>query len=333
LYEEHKDIEDVYLVVNEEYLNDVSNELSYYNKLKIVGIKNTKSVLETLNYVLNEMTLNENLIINVATTIPSRVISDNSVLLDSSIRENIAWSGIKINNHEKVFIYKNKNIEFCHAFTGLFRMNKDKIQNAMNNIVDKLDLLYLIRELCILEKEISFVFDDWIDCGHEINYYDAKSKLISSRTFNSIKINNIEGTIEKSSTNINKFIDEINYISLLPMEIKVLFPIIYSEPIKSNNSITTKMEYYGYPTLAEYMLHWNLKDFSWERIFDVLFYIMDKFTSHSYSIGVNAFKKFYLEKHYERLNLFQLQLRNNVKLSQILFDDSIYINNKNYKNI
>jgi hypothetical protein len=81
------------------------------------------------------------------------------------------------------------------------------------------------------------------------------------------------------------------------------------------------------------MLHWNLKDFSWERIFDVLFYIMDKFTSHSYSIGVNAFKKFYLEKHYERLNLFQLQLRNNVKLSQILFDDSIYINNKNYKNI
>jgi hypothetical protein len=307
----------VNLVVNIQDMHEISKELIYYlDKINLIKIKDTKSVIETLYKSLNEIE-NQDLIINLVTSIPTEIADKNTYLISDKIFKTKEYSLVYNNN----FLYKNdERINKGYAFTGIFRATKDRILEAIKTVGFKNDLMYIVE---FLKHELKPKKTKWIDLGHEENYHIAKSLLISSRSFNSIIISEVKGELIKKSKNRIKLNNEIKYILMLPNSIKIYFPRILEY-----GSNFAKMEYYGYPTLAEYMLYWNLDETYWEKIFDSLKFILKEFRKYRYSIGYKAYYDFYYIKTKKRVEQFKKQIS-----YDFLFNKYLVINNEKYKNL
>lgn len=308
----------VNLAINEEDTDEINQELVYYlNKINIIKLKDSKNVIETIYKSLN-MIKNEDIIINLVTSIPTELVNKDTCFISDKIFKTKEYSLI-FNDR---FFYKNdKVINEGYAFTGIFRTNKNLILNAIEKIGFKDDLMYIVE---FLKDKLNFKHTVWIDVGHEANYHLAKNLLISSRSFNRIKIFEIKGELIKVSEDNEKLNDEIKFISMLPDELKIYFPRVLEQ---STNYV--KMEYYGYPTLAEYMLYWDISDVYWEKIFYVLEKILKEFNNYKYSIGYYAYYNFYYKKYEKRIKQFKRQLSR----YNFLFNDYLIINDRKYKNL
>lgn len=303
------------LVINEQDIYEVKNELIYYiDKINIITIKRSNSVVETLDIALKNIEIDD-IIVNLVSTIPTTLVKLNSFCISKKLYKSKEYSLI----FEDKFFYKNEKLNTGYAFTGIFRTSSKLIKEAIKKIGYKKDLMYIVESLKNTLKPQKIT---WIDVGHEINYHKAKNLLISSRSFNSINIIETKGILIKSSKNKEKFNDEIRYIQMLPNDIKIYFPRIL-EHLEN-----VKMEYYGYPTLAEYMLYWDIDIVYWEKIFSSLKQILDEFLKFSYSIGYQTYFNFYYLKYKARVDEFKKQIG-----YDFLFDDYIYINDKKYKNL
>ena len=115
----------------------------------------------------------------------------------------------------------------------------------------------------------------WIDCGNPDRQADAQRLLLQEREFNQLSVDSTYGTITKRSRNVEKFVDEINYIRLLPKELEVLFPRVLEFKLDWDEPSAT-MEFYGYPTLAELFVFENVDPSIWRRIFGRLHTIVDE---------------------------------------------------------
>lgn len=318
----------IHVVINEKDENIIRTEIQYYKNINIISIQKSKNVIDTLKQVLQLLHVNGDIIINLATTIPTMLVEGHSVLIEDCNSFNIDWSSIKLGN-EISFIYKsNYTKEISHAFTGIFRCASSILYKSIDMLDDKFDLLSIV-EAIHNQKNFSFIQSNWIDCGHEQNFYDAKAKLISSRSFNAIEITPVVGIIKKSSKNIEKFQNEIKYIEQLPKDIALFFPSIYSDIKIDNDKACVEIEYYGYNTLAEYLLYWDVQAYTWNKIFFSLEVVLNKFKKYQYSIGKNAYHNFIYEKSLGRIEEFKRQAGNNTEL----FHDQVKINGKIYKNI
>lgn len=306
------------------------DELTYYPNVNIIALAQTISIVDTLKQALQAVNPSNELIVNVVTTIPTLLAPEDTVLVANTYQTNASWSGIhKDHENNYVFVYKTDSVKtVTQAFTGICRIGADKLKQAIAEVsAQEQDLLTVISEV-IKNTHLSLVPIEWVDCGHELNFYDAKAKLISSRSFNTIQIDQTSGVITKSSSNAKKFTEEIRYISLLPKEIAIYYPSIYNEYRNDGYCTAAQMEYYGYPTLAEYMLYWGMENYVWEKIFVSLKHIIEKFSRYQYSIGKSAYLDFYMTKVEERMALFQSQLGSNHNL----FKDEIVINETAYSN-
>jgi hypothetical protein len=111
-----------------------------------------------------------------------------------------------------------------------------------------------------------FPAGEWLDCGNAD--YQAKSHriLLQKREFNELTIDPVMGTITKRSRNVEKFIDEINYVRLLPGYLSILFPRVIDYSVEWKDPWLVS-EYYGYPTLADIFVFENADPGIWERVF------------------------------------------------------------------
>jgi len=107
---------------------------------------------------------------------------------------------------------------------------------------------------------------EWLDCGNPDRQAASHRALLQARAFNELSIDTTLGTITKRSRNVEKFIDEINYLRLLPPDLAILFPRIVSYSIDWADPWVA-MEYSGYPNLAEVVLFENVDPGIWEQIF------------------------------------------------------------------
>jgi hypothetical protein len=72
--------------------------------------------------------------------------------------------------------------------------------------------------------------------------------------------------LTKRSTHSEKFVDEINYLRLLPPDVAALFPRLLSYSTDWQ-APWMQLEYYGYPNLSEVFLFEHVDPGVWERIF------------------------------------------------------------------
>ena len=324
----HKDWK-INFVINENDIDDISNELKkYLNKIKIISISDTKGINESIKKVFSNVNSNIDCIVNLVTTVPTSIPEKNQVFLSKDLFTNEFFS--LISTHKNICFYKKggKKKRKDNAFTGIFRTSSSEIIKASSVVKKQNDLLCIVEEIYKSQK-LSFKTIDWIDCGHDKNYKKSKSMMLSSRSFNSIDINDDLGILLKKSTKTEKFKNEINFINSLPSKLKNYFPKVISENHNLNSS-TAELEYFPYPVLSEYMLYWDIEDEVWENVFKNLKDILSNFKKNKNFISVEDFESFYLDKINQRLDDFSNQLDEKDKF--LLNDDKLVINGKTLKN-
>ncbi len=174
----------------------------------------------------------------------------------------------------------------------------DDRASAENRRTEMADILKIIAD----HRPIRAVAaGDWLDCGNPDRRDSSHRRLLQKRAFNELSIDSVFGVVTKRSHHVEKFLDEINYLRLLPPELAVLFPRVvgystdYQDPWLA-------MEYYGYPSLAEVFVFENVDPAIWEQVFVHLRQIIVQgFMSKRYPLPAAAIEDMYLGKTRKRL--------------------------------
>jgi hypothetical protein len=287
----------VHLCVNAEVAETVRLELGgFEGRYKLNTLEINSGVVDSLTLALREITADDYIIVNLVTTIPGQLVNVNEVLVAGQTTQSTLWSGVILQSEIPVFSFKSDHQSVAsHAFTGVFGCSRTQLESALTTTNNRNDLLSVVEQLQLLQP-LKYTKCEWIDCGHETNYYEAKSQLISSRSFNNVRVSLEDGVLKKSSQDTVKLKREIDFVKMLPPSIEVYFPRILS-----NSSNSVESEYYGYPTVAEYFLYWDLSTDNWRRLFSRIKGLLRRFKSFPYAIAKSAFDEFYLAKTKQRL--------------------------------
>ncbi len=316
---------EIYIATNKKDLENIEDELSAFKHYHFIEVPPTEGVNETLEFSLSEIGVFDSIIVNVVTTIPTGVAKVGQVFLSSEIEHNKYYSSIEIGEDGVRFNLKNnRETDIGWPFTGIFCFERDTIIQSLKKCATRSDLLEVVKCAAMISN-LEYIKVDWIDVGHEINYFRSRKKIIFSRSFNKLEISK-EGTIiTKKSLHWNKFQNEVRYVDMLPAEIRLYYPKVIDQFSIVNDMASVSMEYYSYPNISEYQLYWNLDSIYWERIFKNFYNIIHKFRSNRFSIGIGAHNDFYFNKTNDRYIQFRKILINN---SEPYLNEEIIINNQ-----
>jgi dTDP-glucose pyrophosphorylase len=141
----------------------------------------------------------------------------------------------------------------------------------------------------------------WLDCGNPDRQAASQRALLEQRAFNEISVDATFGTLTKRSRRVDKFIDEINYLRLLPPELAILFPRVVSYSTDWQQPELT-MEFFGYPTLSELFVFDDLDTGIWRGVFEHIYEILDRgFMAYRRPLAEGAIEAMYLGKVRSRL--------------------------------
>ncbi len=288
----------------------VSELLSFKDECQIYPLPKTEGVNESLKMAVAMVSEAEEVVVNLVTTIPVRLPQTNEVQISNKVTPYQVCSNIILKAGGVVFSPKKEPLkEPGYPFTGIFRVRTDDLIKALGRTKISDDLLYVVMSLGE-SLPLKYVKVDWKDCGHEINYYETRSRLISSRTFNNITVSPEKGILRKASRQADKLRQEFEYMLFLPVDIQVYFPRIltgFQETGKEAGFF--EMEYYGYPNVAEYQLYWEVSPANWYRIFSRLQNVLREFKKYTTHIGPDTSGKIYFDKTRLRVQEYHEQLK------------------------
>jgi hypothetical protein len=324
-YCQQPDVE-VTVITNSKDEQTLKNELALYD-FDIVTVDNTKSINETLQvFIQNAPHLKEDVILSVVTTIPTELPPPDSIVLSDRQEFCHFYSAVaEIENENPKFFHRGTGADyFGYPFTGIIRTHLNDLRTALKKCTTN-DLLE-VAEYIYKDNRLSFKKTEWIDCGHEVNYTEAKAKLLSSRSFNSLSVEMVSGILQKKSTNIQKFIDETKYVDMLPADLKVFFPRVIEE-LKTNKTYASiKMDYFSYPNIAEIQLYRDIEEVQWHRIFEAFEFVLKKFHANKTRISIKDYCDFYLGKTVKREAENEKWIKEN--LFEFFLDDGLVINGR-----
>jgi len=170
----------------------------------------------------------------------------------------------------------------------------------------------------------------WLDCGNADMQAHSHQALLQARAFNELKIDPVLGTITKRSRDSEKFINEVNYLRLLPPDLGVMFPRVIGYSLDWADP-WVEMEYYGYPTLSEVYLFENVDPGVWERVFAHLFAIVrTRFGKHERPLPADSVRAMYVGKTKKRLE----SMRCEPELAALLrHEGTVVVNDKPLANL
>ena len=160
-----------------------------------------------------------------------------------------------------------------------------------------------------------------------MSFNDEGVQYMQSRAFNSIHVDYQQNLLTKSSCNMAKIQDEVNYYLELPHQVAQYFPqlINYS---KDYSSYT--LEYIPYSNLAQLILDQQITEEDGKHIINQLFTILDHIHHCKESQPTSLFKidQFYINKTIERIH----QLKKLENFQKLLAASEITINGQTYLN-
>ncbi|KAA6229831.1 capsular biosynthesis protein [Campylobacter sp. LR264d] len=300
------------------YLSLPSNfKISPYDKEKLkelninlIFANENLSLGESIVYCINLFyNLNENLLILHGDTFFQSLDCPVNSIQVARPKDNYEWTFL---DDEFNVIDKNydENLAICGAFFVQFPrvLVKEIVKNEYN----------FIKGLKTYSKQYPFKLmqnDTWLDFGLITSYFHSKKIISSSRSFNSIHIEN--NYLEKSSKWLEKIRAESAWFKNLPKELLIYTPRFLEGDDKYF------LEYLYNNTLAEIFVFGKLPSFVYKQIFMSLKTFLN--TLHSYKsekkINFN-----YKEKTLQRLNTFAKD--NNFNLNE-----SLIINGKKYDSV
>jgi hypothetical protein len=315
---------EVIVIVNSKDEALLKNELPHYN-FRLVTVDNTKSIIESLKvFFKKETQLHDDITLSVVTTIPVEMPPQNAIILSDRQELCHFYSAVAEteSGHPKFFHRGSGADSFGYPFTGIIRSGNKNLSAALAKC--STDDLLEVAEHIYNTGGIHFKKCEWIDCGHEVNYTEAKAKLLSSRSFNSLQVELVSGVLEKKSTNIQKFINETSYVEKLPAELQVFFPRVIEKLKTDNTHASVKMDYFSYPNIAELQLYRSLEEVQWHRIFSAFEFVLKKFHSAECNINKQDYLDFHLGKTISREADNEKWLR--ASEMDVLLSDNVMIN-------
>lgn len=161
----------------------------------------------------------------------------------------------------------------------------------------------------------------WIDLGHLDTSARIRTHVLGTRECNHLDIDEMRGLITKRGRNREKLLQEINYYNRLPKELTVYFPRMLEAQLGKNVSYT--IEYYGYKTLSEYLVFYEVPKSVWQQVLLKILSIHKAFSARTQSLmDAERVYDFYWNKTEQRL-----QDRGRLATIQSLLEaDSVFIN-------
>lgn len=297
-------IESLVLAVDSEHAATVEADLiQYRGRFRVLPVPRTRGVVDTLRFVLETLSGDDVVcVVNVVTTIPTEFVEAGQVLVANKSPDHLEVSALESRPEGVAFYSKG---ECCppnaRSFSGVFALPLRELKDAAASATRVDDLVSVLQASRTKwqPREI-----EWIDCGHEVNFYDARARLVTSRSFNRLVIDRDNGVVRKRSQNRAKLQDEAGFIQALPSGTAIFFPRLVSSYREQGEMGEYAVEYYGYPNVAEYLLYWDLSPAMWRRMFAQFGVVLRTFAAHRRAMPVTAFEDFYVHRAHERINEF-----------------------------
>ena len=261
---------------------------------------------------------------------------EDSFVFVSKVEDSQRWCTVSFDDNYIVTKYSDKDSEsVCiegYALAGYYYFTNTKLlSKCVKKALDKndsqlSDVLRLYgKTLPIKAREVLA----WHDFGNIDNLLKAKRNLVQTRYFNTTQINSITNTITKTSNDVEKFTNEINWYKKIPKELQPLTPRIFSSSSHSH-SMSMTQEYYGYPTLAELFLYSDLDAIAWEVILKRVMDIHQEFSQRKGECRDVDIHEMYYTKTVKRIDEAK---RSTHHIAKLLNYDSISYNGNVLKGI
>lgn len=236
--------------------------------------------------------------------------TEESWIQIAEVDDQSRWCMVEIDEKLVVCLHNKprERVNAQHACTGVYffrngLVNSQQVVGSCSSNRSAAEMSDHLLPL-IAGHQLSYrVTNHWLDVGNSDHLQDARKKLLQSRSFNTLSLDQNRGTITKRSTYTSKFYDEINYFKLLPDNLSVYFPRVLSNCNLPNEQHIT-MEYYAYPTLADLFLFEEMPIAVWRKIFSRLKFICDDFSQYSYGKDSGTAQAIYVEKNITRLESY-----------------------------
>lgn len=246
---------------------------------------------------------------------PAVLDGDDAFVLIERVEDSYRWCIARIDECDRVVELKDKVPDLpgpLEALIGVYRFPElEELRQVARTAMDeapqeggtgpRLEMAEILRRLAARRPIHALRAGKWLDCGNPDRQASSHRSLLQMRAFNEIDIDPVLGTLVKRSRKVQKFVDEIDYLRLLPPELAVLFPRVLDFSTDWRDP-WLRMEYYGYPTLAEIFVFENVAPGTWERIFHHLAEILERaFGSRRRPASPAATRSMYLDKTRQRL--------------------------------
>ncbi len=266
-------------------------------KLRTLGIGATRSVGETVQRALRRCAGPiDQLVINFADTILADQVPDGDVVVYAEQPDTFRWTTFRLGEDGFLADLVDKGQDKgdwsdLKVFVGVFGIADvprfaEELETALAEPISapRLDPFYtaLRRYLNdIGQGRVTFHrAERWYDVGHLDTYYTTRRTFfLNSRYFNSVDVDISRGVIRKSSTNEEKFRDEVRWYLKLPEDLRHVAPRIFAEDLTVSPP-WVEMEFYGYPTLNDAHLvgHWDAG--LWRQVMDAVGGLLDQLAAH-----------------------------------------------------
>jgi dTDP-glucose pyrophosphorylase len=180
------------------------------------------------------------------------------------------------------------------------------LQSALDSGARSLQLRHALQPYIDAGNLRAHPTGEWFDCGNLDFLTSSRRRLLQARSFNTIQIDELRGTITKRSEHATKFLNEINYYRLLPRDLATFFPRLVDFSLDPRNLFLT-LEYYGYPTLSEIWVFEEFESKYWEATFQTLRKILSCFDRYPATLSPEAAFNFYWQKTIDRIRDFSAQ--------------------------
>jgi dTDP-glucose pyrophosphorylase len=237
-------------------------------------------------------------------------LTETPSVLVHQVDESYRWCIAKVDQDHRVIDLQDKVAGLSNPLDALIGVywfpNAPRLREAVAHAIDRspaehVEMASLLDEFRDREGLLAFPARRWLDCGNPDTQAASQRSLLEQRAFNSLQVDSTVGTVTKRSDHRVKFIDEINYLRLLPPSIATLFPRIVSYSVEWK-SPWLEIEFYGYPTLTELHLYERIDRAHWRRIFEhLLDVLVNRFREHEYPTTPELVRRMYIDKIFDRL--------------------------------
>jgi dTDP-glucose pyrophosphorylase len=265
----------------------------------------------------------------------SRVKLTEDFVLTAPVQEAARWCLADVDRSHEVKALADKpakNPGAWPALIGVYHFRdvepaRHALQSTLDSGTRSLQLRHALEPYIKTGQLRAYPAGEWFDCGNLDFLTSSRRRLLQARSFNSIQIDELRGTITKRSEHSSKFLNEINYYRLVPRDLATFFPRLVDFSLAPKDLFLT-LEYYGYPTLSEVWVFEEFESKYWESVFQTLRKIFACFESYSAELSPKATFDFYWNKTVDRLKTFAGQ---HPDFAQLTVAPDVTLNGKRLK--